>query len=110
VIGACAAAAEELGEARKLVEALEKENGALNRRLETEKRTSALLADLGETRQTESDALQKALAAKNETITAKDETIRMQAALIENLKKKKTSPLKRLGDILLGAAVIAILK
>lgn len=107
---ACAAAAEDLKATRVLAEALESENRALKTRLETEKQTTALLLELNETRKSETDALQAAVTAKNETIAAKDTVIASQEKLIEALKTKKTSPWKRLGDILIGAAMIAIVK
>jgi hypothetical protein len=65
---------------------------------------------LNETRKSENDALRAALAAKNETIAAKDAVIAGQDKLIDALKQKKTSPWKRLSDVLLGAAIFAILK
>ena len=50
------------------------------------------------------------VAAKNETIAAKDAVIASQDKLIETLKRKKASIWRRLGDVLIGAAAIAILK
>lgn len=107
---ACAAAIYELKASRVLIAALETENTSLKSRLDTEKRTNALMAELNETRKNETDALRAALAAKNETIAAKVASIASQDKLIEVLKKKKSSPWRRLGDILIGAAVFAILK
>jgi hypothetical protein len=71
---------------------------------------SAVLVELDATRKAEADDLRKAVEAKNETIAAKDSVIAAQEKLIENLKNKRRSPLARLGDILLGAAVISVLK
>ena len=82
----------------------------LKTRLETEKQTTALLTELNETRKSESDALRETVAAKNEAIVAKDAVIASQDTLIEALKKKKSSPWKRLGDVLIGAALYAVLK
>jgi hypothetical protein len=110
MIGACAAAADELAKTRVLVETLEGENGAVRRRLETEKRAVTLLKQLNETRATESEALRNALEAKDQAIAAKNEVIVSQAKLIELLKKRKTSLWTRLGDVLLGAAAIGLLK
>jgi hypothetical protein len=110
VINACAAAAEELRSSRALITALESENAALKKRLDTEKQANTLLAELNETRRSETEALRSALAAKNETIAAKDTVIAGQDKLIEALRKKKSSPWRRLGDILIGAAVFAVLK
>ncbi len=110
IIEACAAAAEDLKATRVLAEALELENYSLKTRLETEKHATAILLELNETRKSETESLRAAVEAKNETIAAKDAVIANQDKLIETLKNKKTSPLKRIGDILLGAAMIAIFK
>ena len=104
------AAAVELEQTRVLVLALESENHALAGRLDTEKRTTVVLTELNKTQKSEADALRSVVTAKNETITAKDAVISAQDKLVEALKKKKTSPWRRLGDILIGAAVFAILK
>lgn len=110
LINACAAATGELEKSRTLIDALERENKLLSERLELEKSTTDVLQELNETRRSETDALRSAVAAKNETIAAKDAVIAGQDKLIEELKKRKTSPWKRIGDVLLGAAVFAILK
>ena len=110
IVNACAAAAEELTETRRLAEALDKENTLLSERLETARQSSALLKELKETRKGETDALKAVIAAKNETITAKEAVIIKQDNLIRELKIKKTSPWKRLGDVLLGVAIFAVLK
>lgn len=104
------ATAVDLEKTRVLVRELEGENRLLGERLETERRTSALLTELNETRMSESQALRTTIAAKNETIAAKDAVIASQDKLIETLKRKKTSIWRRLGDVLIGAAAIAILK
>lgn len=110
LIGACAAAAVELSQSRELITALENEKRVIAQRLETEKRTTALLTEIDNTRRSENDALRAALAAKNETIAAKDGVIATQVKLVEALKHKKTPPWKRVGDILIGAAAALILK
>ncbi len=110
MVNACAAAVEELAVTRKLAEVLDRENTALRERLDTAKKTEALLNELDTTRRSENDALRAALSAKNETIAAKDKAIEKQDAVIAELKRKRSSPLKRLGDILIGVAVTAILK
>lgn len=110
LINACAAAVDDLAKTRLLAEVLEQENKLLNERLETEKYRVTLLSELNATRSSESEALRAAIAAKNETIAAKDIVIARQDKLADALKHKKTSPWKRIGDILLGAAVFAILK
>jgi hypothetical protein len=107
---ACAAAADELAASRTLIDALETENAALKERLDTEKRTTALLTELNETRKSETEALRTALAAKNETFTAKDAVIAGQDKLIETLKRKKSSPWKRIGDVLIGIGVAVVLR
>ncbi|NOT47888.1 MAG: hypothetical protein HOP17_09100 [Acidobacteria bacterium] len=109
-VNACAAAAEELAVSRKLIDALERENRALNERLETAKRTETLLKELNETRRAENEALRSAVSAKNETIAAKDAALAKQDELIAELKRRKSSPWKRIGDILIGVAVSSILK
>jgi hypothetical protein len=110
IINSCAAAVDDLKTTRDLVNALEVENAALKTRLETEKQTTALLTELNTTRKSETDALRETVTAKNEAIAAKDAVIASQDKLIETLKKKKTSPWKRFGDVLIGAALFAILK
>jgi biotin synthase-related radical SAM superfamily protein len=107
---ACAAAVAELEASRRLIDLLERENGLVKDRLETETRTTAILTELNESRKAESDALRTALAAKTETLAAKDEAITAQQRLIDSLKAKKSSPWKRLGDILIGAAAGMILR
>jgi septal ring factor EnvC (AmiA/AmiB activator) len=85
-----------------LIGALEKENAALRSRLDTAKQASELLSELNETRKAESDALRSALTAKNDAIAAKDAVIASQDNLIETLRRKKSSPWKRVGDVLIG--------
>ncbi len=109
-LNACMATAIDLEKTRNLAGELENENNLLIERLEIEQRTTALLGELNETRKSESEALRTTIAAKNETIAAKDAVIASQDKLIETLKRKKTSIWRRLGDVLMGAAAIAILK
>ena len=110
LIRSCMAAAVDLERTRILVDELERENRLLGERLEIERRTTTLLTELNETRKGESEALRSTITAKNETITAKDAVIASQDKLIETLKRKKTSVWRRLGDVLIGAAAIAVLK
>ena len=107
---ACMAAAIDLEKTRNLAGELESENRLLAERLEIEQRTTALLGELNETRKSESEALRTTIAAKNETITAKDAVLTSQDKLIETLKRKKASIWRRLGDVLIGAAAIAVLR
>lgn len=109
-MAACMAAAIDLEKTRDLVSELENENQLLIERLETEKRTTALHDELNKTRKSENDALRSTVAAKNETIAAKDTVISSQDKLIEALKRKKPSVWRRLVDVLIGAAAIAVLK
>lgn len=109
-MNACSAAVEELKAARALIDSLVIENKALSDRLSTEKRTNVLLTELNATRTNETDSLRKTVAAKDETIAAKDSVIDTQNKLIETLKQKRRSSLARITDILIGAAVFAILK
>lgn len=104
------AAAVELEKARWLTAALEIENRALTERLATEKATTAILAELNESRRSESEALKTTIAAKNETIAAKDAVVASQDKLVEALKKKRPSLWRRIGDVLIGAAAIAVLR
>ena len=104
------AAANELEQTRLLVGELETENQLLTERLATEKLATTLLTELNQTRRSETEALRSTIAAKNETITAKDAVISTQDKLIVSLKGKKSSVWRRLGDIIIGAATIAVLK
>jgi hypothetical protein len=110
LIDSCSALVEELKAARVLIERLDAANGALRERLETEKRQTELLRELNETRKSEAAALVGALEAKNQTIAAKDAVIGSQEKLIETLKRKKSSPWKRVLDVLAGVGVGVILK
>ena len=110
VVNACAAAAEELRQIRALVTALEKEKAALRQRLEVALRTEMILNELNETRRSETEALRLTVAAKNETITAKDAAIARQDEQAAELRRRKTSPWKRVGDVLIGIGVSAILR
>lgn len=110
IINACAAAAEELIAVRRLAAALERENLALHDRLQIAAQVETLLQELAETRRSETQALRNAITAKDETIDAKDSVIAKQDELIERLKKRKSSPWKRVGDILIGVAISAVLK
>lgn len=101
---------EEIRLADRLIAALESENAALRLRLETEKAANATLRELNETRRAESDALREALAAKNEAIAAKDAALAAQEMLIADLKKRRGSLWKRLGDIAIGAVLGAVLR
>ena len=104
------ATAVELEKSRVLVEAIETENALLIERLETERQTNIVLTELNQTRKNEAEALRASVAAKDEAITAKDAVIASQDKLMEALKKKKPSPWRRVGDILIGAAAGMILR
>lgn len=103
-LNACSAAADELKASRRLIELLESETALLKDRLATEKQTTSLLLELTATQKAESEALRNAINAKNETIAAKDKVIETQSKLVDALNKKKTSPWKRIGDVLIGVA------
>ncbi len=109
-LAACGAAVDDLIATRTLAEALDAENDSLKKRLETEKRAAALMRELGDTRKSENAALVEAISAKNQAIAAKDVLIASQDKLIGELKRKRTSTWRRLGDILIGAAIAAIVK
>lgn len=100
----------ELAASRVLIDALERENAALKRRLETETAANALLTELNAVRKSETETLRTALAAKNETIAAKDAALAAQEKLIAELRRKKTSVWKRIGDIAIGAVAGAVLR
>lgn len=100
----------ELAASRVLIEALERENAALKRRLETETAANALLTELNAVRKSETESLRTALAAKTETIAAKDAALAAQEKLIAELRRKKTSVWKRIGDIAIGVVAGAILR
>ncbi len=110
IISACAHTADELDAQRKLTAALETENAALRERLATESRSVRLLAELDETRRRENEALRTALAAKDDAIAARDAVIRSQEKLAEALRARKPSAWKQITGILIGAAVVAVLK
>ena len=100
----------ELTAADRLIEALDRENAALRERLETEKQATAVLTELNDARRREAEALRAALDAKIETIAAKDAAIEAQAAVIEDLRRKRTSIWKRIGDVAIGIAAGALLR
>lgn len=110
IINACAATADDLKKSLIYVNVLESQNKLLEQRLDTEKRATQILTELNETRRAETSALRGVIDAKNETLAAKESVIQSQDKLIATLKGKKPSPWRRLGDILIGAAVIAVLK
>lgn len=110
VIAACSAVADELIASRILIDALEKENALLNARHQTDQQMIDLLSELNETRNAEADALRSTIAAKGEAITAKDAVIASQDKLIDALKRKKSSPWKRLGDVLIGVGIMTVFK
>jgi hypothetical protein len=100
---------DELRAAYGLIDALEREYAALKQRLAAEQETAAILTELNITRRGETEALRETIAAKNEALAAKDAAIAAQDRLIGELKRKKPSVWKRIGDIAVGAVVGAIL-
>jgi len=110
VINACAAAANELTVTRELVKALEREGLGLRQSLDLSKQAEAVLTEINMARQAEVEALRTVIAAKNDAITAKNAALESQNNLIAELKRRKSSVWKRLGDALIGAAAAAILK
>lgn len=109
-LDACNASAEELISLRRLAELLEGENGLLKERLESAKRTASLQNEMNETLRSEGDLLRSTVAAKNETIKSKDIVIASQDKLITDLKAKRNSPWRRLGDVLIGVAAGLVLR
>jgi len=110
LVAACAAAAEELAASREAITELERQNAELGSRLADEKKMNGILTELNETRRTQSEASRQTIAAKNETIAAKDAAIKAQDELIAKLKNKRSSPWKRIGDILIGVGAAVLLK
>ena len=110
ILRACNTLVEEISATRRLVGALERENELLKERFDTEKRATSLLTELSESRRAENEALRNAIAAKNETVVAKNAVIASQEKLIEALQKRKSSPWRRLGDVLIGVAAGAIFR
>lgn len=106
----CAAAVEDLTATRKLADALETENSFLKKRLETADRTAAIYKELNDTRNAESAALRETIAAKDRTIAAQKELIKTHEQLAEKLRAKRPSLIRRIGDVLIGAAIFAVLK
>jgi chromosome segregation ATPase len=104
------ATAVELEKTRTLVDALETEKRVITERLATERQANALLTELAAARKSENDTLRTAIEAKNETIAAKDGVIAAQEKLNASLKAKRPSLLRRIGDVLAGAAAVAIFK
>lgn len=109
-VTACAAVANELAETRRLVTALEAENRALRERVTAAKRLEDSLTALAETQRLEADALRRSIEARDRAIAAKDSVIAKQEEAIAELKRRKDSPWKRVGYILIGAAAASILK
>jgi len=93
-----------------LADALDAENGLLKKRLETADRANEIYRELNETRKAESDALREAVKAKDETIAAQADLIKTQGQLNAKLEKKNPSLARRIGDVLLGAAIFAVLR
>lgn len=107
---ACLSAAADLDATRRLVEALTAENAALAERLDAEKLAFAELSRLADVRGSQAEALKLSAAAAERVIAAKDAEIAARDKLIDSLRKKRASPWRRLGDILIGAAAVAVLK
>ena len=110
MISACSATADELRATRTLVSLLETENAALKQRLETEQRIITLLTELNQTRTREAEALRSTVASQSATIQAKDTALAAQDKLIAELRRKKSSPWKRVMDVLVGVGVGVILR
>lgn len=107
---ACLSAAADLDATRRLVEALTAENAALAERLDAEKLAFTELSRLADVRGSQAEALKLSAAAAERVIAAKDAEIAARDKLIDSLRKKRASPWRRLGDILIGAAAVAVLK
>ena len=86
-------------------------HGELRRSLETANRAlRRYLKEAEAVRGSEVDAVRLSYSAATRVIAAKDAEIAARDRLIESLRKKRASPWRRLGDILIGAAAVAVLK
>lgn len=74
------------------------------------KRLEGTMTALAETQRLEADALRRSIEARDRAIAAKDSVIAKQEESIAELKRRKDSPWKRVGYILIGAAAASILK
>lgn len=100
----------ELEAARNLIAASETETQLLRDRLETEKRLTQTLEALAASQRSETQALRSALDANAEALAAKNSVIASHEKLIAELKRNKSSPWRRIGDVLAGAAAVMLLK
>jgi hypothetical protein len=110
VLASCAAAADELAAIRELSREQELENAALRQRLSTEERYSSLLLELDSTRKAETQALREALEARRAESAAKDAVIAAQQKLIDELRRRKRSPLAIVRDVLTGLGAGLLIK
>lgn len=86
------------------------ENRLLRDRLAVSKRLEDGLSALNETRDKEAETLRRAIAAKDRIILEKNTAIVKQEEIIAELKRRKDSPWKKVGYILVGIAAASILK
>lgn len=107
---ACSAAALDLLESRKLINAQDAEIAALRNAFDGERRVNEMLTELNKMRAAENAALTRVIDAKNEAIAAKDAAVEAQQAVIRKLEKKKRSLSSRITDIAIGAAAALILR
>ena len=110
LIGACSRAVNELVELRSLSAAQADEIAKLESGIEAARATNALLTELNDTRRRETEALRGTVAAKDETIAAKNGAIAKQDELIRVLEKRKPSTWKRVGDLAIGIAAGILLR
>lgn len=107
---ACSQAADELSAVRAFAASLESQARELRTALAAERELNALLTELAATQKAQTKALTATIDAKNEALDAKGRTIAAQEELIGNLKQKRSSIWRRVGDVLLGAGAAIILK
>lgn len=86
------------------------ENRLLRERLAVSKRLEDGLSALNETRDKEAETLRRAIEAKDRIILEKNTAIVKQEEIIAELKRRKDSPWKKVGYILVGIAAASILK
>lgn len=95
IVRACRAAAGELMQARKLIEAQGAEIKALNDRLAAEKDRTRLLADKNQILIEQNEALNAAIASQKQAAGTLQKLIEEQRGRIENLEKKLAAAKRR---------------
>ena len=108
LVRACSAAAAELGAARKLIEAQQKEAEVARLRLETEKERAALMAEKNEALSQQIDALTAAIQAEREARAFLQQLIEQQRDRIAKLEDKAAKTRKRSLIMTLAGVVLGL--